>query len=106
MTDRFGSGPDGATVDAQGYVWTVLTRTAKLARFAPDGTLDRLVQMPCTHPTSLCFGGPGFRQAWVTSISKSTHLTGPMPHDGGLFEVYGLPVAGLAPHYFTDKAND
>ena len=102
LTDGFDSGPDGATVDAQGYVWTVLTRTAKLARFAPDGTLDRLIDMPCTHPTSLCFGGPDFNKAWVTSISKSTRLTGHLPQDGGLFEVCGLPAAGLAPHRFGE----
>lgn len=102
QTETFGSGPDGATVDAQGFVWTVLTRVAKLARFAPDGTLDRMVDMPCTHPTSLCFGGPALDRAYVTSISKSTHLAGPLPLDGGLFEVGGLPAAGLAPHRFAD----
>jgi L-arabinonolactonase len=100
QTDAFGSGPDGATVDSQGYIWTALTKAAKLARFAPDGTLDRLLTMPCTHPTSLCFGGPQFETAWVTSISKSTHLNGPLPQDGGLFEVSGLSVAGVAPHRF------
>jgi L-arabinonolactonase len=103
LTDGFGSGPDGATIDSQGYLWTVLTRAAKLARFAPDGTLDRLVAMPCTHPTSLCFGGPGLSKAWVTSISKSTHLSGPLEQDGGLFEVTGLPVAGILPHRFMSS---
>ena len=101
-TETFGSGPDGATVDAQGHLWTVLTRTAKLARFAPDGTLERLVDMPCTHPTSLCFGGLGYASAYVTSISKSTHLEGNLPQDGGLFEVSGLPAGGVAPHRFAD----
>jgi len=102
QTETFGSGPDGATVDAHGFVWTVLTRVARLARFAPDGTLDRLVDLPCTHPTSLCFGGPTLDRAYVTSISKSTHLAGPLPQDGGLFEVGGLPAAGIAPHHFAD----
>lgn len=105
LTDRFGSGPDGATVDGSGYVWTVLTRTAQLARFAPYGTLDQLIELPCTHPTSLCFGGPDFNKVWVTSISKSTHLTGAQPQDGGLFEVSGLPAADLAPHRYADRAD-
>lgn len=102
QTERFGSGPDGATVDAEGFIWTVLTRVATLARFAPDGTLERLVEMPCTHPTSLCFGGAGYERAYVTSISRSTHLAGPLPQDGGLFEVTGLPAPGVAPHRFAD----
>jgi sugar lactone lactonase YvrE len=102
QTERFGSGPDGATVDAEGFVWSVLTRVAKMARFAPDGSLERMVDLPATHPTSLCFGGAQLDTAYVTSISRSTHLAGSLPHDGGLFEVRGLPAAGLAPHRFAD----
>ena len=102
QTEDYGSGPDGATVDAQGFVWTVLPRTGKMARFTPDGRLERMVELPATHPTSVCFGGPHFEAAYVTSISKSTHLAGLLPQDGGLFELSGLPAAGLAPHRFAD----
>lgn len=102
QTERYGSGPDGATVDAQGFVWTVLVRIGQLARFAPDGSLERMVDLPATHPTSLCFGGPRLDVAYVTSISRSTHLAGDRPQDGGLFEVAGLAAAGLAPHRFAD----
>jgi sugar lactone lactonase YvrE len=104
QTEGFGSGPDGATVDAEGFVWTVLTRIGKLARFAPDGTLERMIDVPATHPTSLCFGGPRLDTVYVTSISRSTHLAGPLPQDGGLFALRGLPAAGLAPHRFADGA--
>lgn len=102
QTQAFGSGPDGATVDAEGFIWTVLTRVGKVARFAPDGTLDRMVELPATHPTSLCFGGPRLERVYVTSISRSTHLAGSRPQDGGLFELSGMPAAGLAPHRFAD----
>lgn len=102
QTEAFGSGPDGATVDAQGFVWTVLTRIGRMGRFAPDGTLDRMVELPATHPTSLCFGGARLESAYVTSISRSTHLAGALPQDGGLFELLGLPAAGVAPHRFAD----
>lgn len=102
QTEEFGSGPDGATVDAQGFVWTVLPRIGKMARFAPDGRLDRLVELPATYPTSLCFGGLRFDVAYVTSISRSTHLAGDRAQDGGLFEVSGLPAGGVAPHRFAD----
>lgn len=99
-TQNLGSGPDGATVDTEGCVWTVLTRIGRLARFTPDGRLERTVAMPATHPTSLCFGGPGLATAYVTSISRSTHLAGSLPQDGGLFAVDGLPAPGVAPHCF------
>ncbi|NDZ14828.1 gluconolaconase [Variovorax sp. WS11] len=102
QTEDFGSGPDGATVDAQGFVWTVLPRIGKMARFAPDGRLDCMVELPATYPTSLCFGGLRFDVAYVTSISRSTHLAGERVQDGGLFEVRGLPAGGVAPHRFAD----
>jgi sugar lactone lactonase YvrE len=102
QTEEYGSGPDGATVDAEGFVWTVLPRIGKMARFTPDGRLDRLVELPATYPTSLCFGGPRLDVAFVTSISRSTHLAGERAQDGGVFEVSGLPAGGVAPDRFAD----
>lgn len=100
-TGRFESGPDGATVDAQGFFWTVLTRAGQLARFAPDGELERLVALPATYPTSLCFGGARLDRIYLTSISRSARLEGPKPHDGGLFVIEGLPASGRLPHRFA-----
>src|SRR5215218_8288525 len=36
--------PDGATVDADGYVWIAAFLGGEIRRYAPDGTLDRRVQ--------------------------------------------------------------
>lgn len=101
-TQRFDSGPDGATVDSEGFFWTVLTRASALARFSPRGELERLVEVPATYPTSLCFGGPQFGEAYLTSISQSTRLEGTRPEDGAIFRIEGLPAAGCAPHCFAD----
>ncbi|MGE4242987.1 SMP-30/gluconolactonase/LRE family protein [Ramlibacter sp.] len=95
QTESLGAGPDGAAVDEQGFLWSALPRIGQLARFAPDGRLERLVKMPATHPTSLCFGGPDLDRLYVTSISRSTNLTGTLPDDGGLWEVRGLPARGV-----------
>ena len=99
-TEAFDSGPDGATVDAQGYVWTVLVRASQLARFSPDGKLQQRVDMPLSYPTSLCFGGPRYERLFVTSISRSHRLEGTRDADGGLFVIDGLPVGGRPPHRF------
>lgn len=101
-TEALGAGPDGAAVDIEGFVWSVLPRRSAMARFAPDGRLVQLLQLPTTYPTSLCFGGPGRQLAYVTSISRSAQLAGEQPQDGGLFEICGLPAAGLAPARFGD----
>jgi sugar lactone lactonase YvrE len=96
QTEGLGAGPDGAAVDEEGYLWIALPRIGQLGRFAPDGSLDRLLKTPATHPTSLCFGGPALDRLYVTSISRSTNLTGTLPDDGGLWEVRGQPASGIA----------
>ena len=101
QTHAFDSGPDGATVDAQGFFWTVLTRAARLARYAPDGELERLIDLPVSYPSSICFGGPGLQDMYLTSISRSARLEGHKPKDGGLFRISGLPAPGRLPHYFA-----
>jgi sugar lactone lactonase YvrE len=101
-TQRFDSGPDGAAVDAQGFLWTVLTRAAQLARYAPDGALERLVDVPATYPTSLCFAGPRLDRLYLTTISRSARLEGKLAHDGGLFLIEGLPAPGCAVQRFAD----
>ena len=45
--------PDGATVDAEGFVWSAEVYGGRLVRFAPDGTIDRLVGMPVDSTTSI-----------------------------------------------------
>ena len=58
--------PDGATVDAEGFVWSTSVYEGKLVRFAPDGTLDRTVE----NATSVIFGGPNPDIAYVTSMAQ------------------------------------
>ncbi|MCK1512424.1 SMP-30/gluconolactonase/LRE family protein [Bradyrhizobium sp. 190] len=102
-TEALGSGADGATVDAEGYLWTVLVRIGAIARFAPDGTMVHRIDMPARHPTSVTFGGPSLDVLYVTSISRSTHLSDDAPDAGGLFAVEGLRVTGLPAHRFDAR---
>lgn len=102
-TDALNSGPDGATVDAEGYLWSVLVRVGAIARFAPDGRMVRSIEMPVGHPTSVCFGGPDLDILFVTSISRSTNLSDAHPDAGGLFAIEGLGVEGLPAHTFAAK---
>ena len=101
--DPLGSGGDGATVDAEGYLWTALVRIGAIARLAPDGTMVRRIDMPVRHPTSVTFGGAGLDVFYVTSISRSTHLLDETPGAGGLFAIEGLGVTGLPAHRFDTR---
>ena len=97
-TQQFNSGPDGATVDAEGYVWVALVNVGKIARFAPSGKLDRLVEAPTDMPSCLAFGGADLGTLYVTSIkdSGSGRAISRHPQGGYLFALEGLGVTGLA----------
>ncbi|PXY27380.1 SMP-30/gluconolactonase/LRE family protein [Prauserella muralis] len=49
--------PDGMTVDAEGFLWSAVWGAGRVCRFAPDGTLDRVVPVPAVQPTSVCLTG-------------------------------------------------
>jgi len=94
--DRKGS-PDGASVDAEGFLWIALFDGGCVARYAPDGRLDRVVDMPVSRPTAVAFGGPGLRTLYVTTarfritpekLASETHAGGLLALDVG---VAGLP---------------
>jgi len=88
---------DGATVDAEGFLWSARVFGGRLTRFDPDGRTDREIAMPVRKPTSLCFGGPDLSILFVTSMGAQ--LSARFPPDGSLggavFAVHGLGVRGL-----------
>jgi len=107
-TAPWNSGPDGATVDAEGCLWVCLVQAGKIARFTPGGELDRLIDAPTDLPSSLAFGGADLATLYVTSIrdSGSGRAISKHPEGGCLFAIDGLGVAGLPETRFgeTDLA--
>jgi len=81
--------PDGLTVDAAGFVWLALWGGAALRRYAPDGTLERVVPLPVTHPTSCAFGGAGLDELYVTSARRplTAEEKARQPQAGGVFRL-------------------
>ncbi len=62
--------PDGNTVDAEGCIWSTRFGAGCIARFTPQGKLDRLVRLPVSQPTSCAFGGPNLDTLFVTSATQ------------------------------------
>jgi sugar lactone lactonase YvrE len=86
--------PDGATVDADGFLWSVSVYEGKLVRFSPDGKLDRVVGLPVESTTSLSFCGPNLDIAFVTSMARAVKGVKPKEREAGaLFAVHGLEHA-------------
>lgn len=63
-------GPDGSAVDAQGCLWNAQWGSWRLVRYAPDGSVDRIVEMPVEQPSSCAFGGPEMTTLFVTTARE------------------------------------
>jgi L-arabinonolactonase len=88
---------DGATVDEEGYVWSALVFGGRVVRFAPDGTLDRVVEFPVRNLTSVMFGGANLDTLYVTTMGRPMWGIPQKERDkGGLFAISGLGVRGIA----------
>ncbi len=61
--------PDGLTCDAQGCLWIAHWGAARVSRFSPDAVLLNVIEMPVAQPSSCTFGGPDFKQLFVTSAA-------------------------------------
>lgn len=96
-TSQWNSGPDGATVDADGCLWVCLIQAGKIARITPAGRLDRLIDAPADLPSSVAFGGEDMAMLFVTSIkdSGSGRAVSKHPDGGRLFAIDGLGVRGV-----------
>lgn len=105
VPERYGM-PDGATVDAEGGYWVALAQPpgggprGGVARFAPDGRLDRYVELPVPFVTMVAFGGADLSTLYVTTARLEAFMAGPVPEGAGdIFAVEtgvrGLPEADL-----------
>jgi D-xylonolactonase len=95
VPDREGEGgPDGMTVDAEGYVWGARWGGSCLVRYAPDGTEVQRVLFPAKKVSSVIFGGADYTEMYVTTAGgHQKEIDG--PGAGALFRllagVKGVP---------------
>jgi len=61
--------PDGLTVDVEGGVWCAVFGRSCVNRYLPDGTLDRIIQLPVSRPTSCILGGPDMKTLFITTAT-------------------------------------
>lgn len=61
--------PDGSTIDEEGYLWNCRFGGGCIVRVAPDGSVDRIIEMPVKNITTCAFGGPDLSTLFVTTAS-------------------------------------
>jgi len=93
--------PDGACVDSQGYVWNAIFGGARVVRYAPDGTIDRVVHLPVSNPTCVCLGGPELKTLFITTARRflTRERLREEPWSGSLLAL-DVDVPGLAERRF------
>lgn len=94
--------PDGAIMDAEGYLWNAHWGGACVVRYAPDGAIAARISLPVSQPTSLAFGGPQMKHLFVTTARDGLDGEALMrqPLAGNLF-IYETDTMGLADAEFA-----
>lgn len=87
--------PDGAVTDAEGFVWSAEYGGGRVVRYAPDGSVDRVVSVPAQNVTCPTFGGDDLKTLYVTTARQnlSEEDLRSQPLAGSVFAI-DLDVAG------------
>ncbi len=64
--------PDGLAVDVEGGVWVALGDGAGIARFAPAGSVEALLDVPAEFVSSVAFAGEALLVATVGALLRTT----------------------------------
>lgn len=103
---RSGSGePDGSTIDADGYLWNALWGASQVVRYAPDGSVDRVLELSATQPSCVTIGGAALDTLFVTSarVGLDAARVAAVPGEGGLFAGRRDGVRGLPEQRFLSS---
>ncbi|MHA1549558.1 MAG: SMP-30/gluconolactonase/LRE family protein [Alphaproteobacteria bacterium] len=90
--------PDGSAMDRDGYLWNARYGGGCVVRVAPDGGIDRIVDLPVDNITTCTFGGPQLKTLFITTARGGN---GPLERlAGGLFAMEA-DTPGLPENVFT-----
>ncbi len=87
-------GPDGSAMDRDGYLWNARYGGGCIVRIAPNGEIDRIVEMPVTNVTTCTFGGPQLKTLFITTAMRRDERL-----SGGLYAL-AVDVPGLPENLF------
>ena len=77
--------PDGSSVDAQGYLWNCRFSGGCIVRVAPNGSIDRVIEMPARNVTTCTFGGDNLKTLYITTASADGTIWNRLA--GGLYAI-------------------
>jgi len=80
---------DGSVVDSEGYLWNARWNGSCVLRIAPDGTIDRRIDLPVSRVSCPAFGGEDLRTLYLTTAREgmTPEELEREPHAGSVFAV-------------------
>ena len=87
--------PDGATVDADGNIWTAICEGGVVLCLSPEGEVLREIAFPTRIPASVMFFGRDLDRLFVPTIDPSFLGRDAEPGDGFCYVIDGLGARGL-----------
>lgn len=97
---QYSGSPDGMCVDADGKLWIAFCHGGAVIRWDPNSKTELAkIGFPTAETTSLCFGGPGLADLYV-----STGLNPKQPEEqaGKIFVIKETSTKGIAQVAFQD----
>jgi L-arabinonolactonase len=91
--------PDGAAVDTEGCVWSAQWDGSTIIRYTPDGRIDRVIDVPVSRPTCVCFGGEDLRLLFVTTACTGLNVRASEAGAGDVL-VYNVGAQGMPEQQF------
>ncbi len=92
--------PDGSAMDAEGFIWNCRFSGGCIVRIAPDGSVDRVIDMPVKNITTCCFGGADLSTLYITTASAQKDESDRLA--GSLFAIE-TATKGLPENRFRTK---
>lgn len=91
--------PDGMTVDDEGRLWVALGRAGAVHRYRADGSLDGVVELPTSNPTSVAFGGRDGGDLYITTSWVDCERRPEEPLAGAIFRCRPGVTGRPSPRY-------
>lgn len=87
--------PDGMTVDEDEYIWSARWNGGRVVRYDPDGTPVGEIDCPARKVSSVTFGGPDYRDLYLTTALTDGDRATEGAGAGALFRVPDVGVRGV-----------
>jgi D-xylono/L-arabinono-1,4-lactonase len=91
--------PDGLTVDREDHIWSATWNGGCVWRLTPDGNIVDQIKLPANKVTSMAFGGPDYRDLYISTAGGPQRDKADQSGAGKLFRVK-TEIEGK-PEYFS-----